>query len=55
MSHTNCEGVGCEAVSWSCGILGGLWCPSIRGGSVDGAHGDGGLRRSIPDSGGVRW
>ena len=34
---------------------GGLWCPSIRGESVDGAHGDGGLRRSIPDSGGVRW
>ena len=31
-------------------MLGGLWCPSIRGGSVDGAHGDGGLRRSIPDS-----
>ena len=30
-------------MSWSCGILGGLWCPSIRGGSVDGAHGEGGL------------
>ena len=33
----------------------GLWCPSIRGGVVDGAQGEGGLRRSIPDSGGVRW
>ena len=46
--------VGCVWVSGSCGVLVGLWCPSIRGGVVDGSHGEGGLRRSIPDSGGVR-
>jgi len=32
----------------------GLWCPRICGGVVVGAHGDGGLMRYIPDSGGVR-
>ena len=31
-----------------------LW-PSMRGGVVVGAQGDGGWVRSIPDIGGVRW
>ena len=37
------------------GFMCGLWCPSMRGGDVFGAHGEGGCRRSIPDMGGVRW
>ena len=37
------------------GLMCGLWCPSMRGGDVVGAHGEGGCRRSIPDMGGVRW
>ena len=36
-------------------LLAGMWCPRIRGGVVDGAQGDGGLIRNMPDSGGVRW
>jgi len=38
-----------------CVVICGLWCPSIRGGVSDGAQGDGGCRRMIPDSGGVCW
>ena len=38
-----------------CESLIGLWCPSMRGGVVVGAQGEGGRRRSIPDRGGVRW
>ena len=47
--------VDCIWVFGSCGVLIGLWCPSILGGVVDGSHGDGGLRRNIPDSGCGRW
>lgn len=32
----------------------GLWCPRIRGGVVEGAQGDGGFMRNMPDRGGVR-
>ena len=46
--------VGCLCVSRSCGGCTGLWCPSMRGGVVDGSQGEGGRRRSIPDRGGVR-
>ena len=39
-----------------CVFAPGLWCPSMRGGVVDGDQGEGGCRRIIPDSGGgVRW
>jgi len=33
----------------------GMWCPRIRGGVAEGAQGDGGFIRNMPDSGGVRW
>ena len=39
-----------ELYFW-CGYV----CPRMRGGVVDGIHGEGGFIRKIPDSGGVRW
>ena len=36
-------------------FVAGMWCPRIRGGVVEGAQGDGGFIRNMPDRGGVRW
>ena len=50
--------VSVRVLSDGCVYVLGLWCPRIPvcGGVVvgTGAHGDGGLMRYIPDSGGVR-
>lgn len=46
--------VGVCRVEGVCLYICGLWCPRMRGGFVDGSHGDGGLIRKIPDRGGVR-
>ena len=54
VSVCSCECGCCVRVSFKICIYG-LWWPSMRGGVVVGAHGDGGWVRKIPDIGGVRW
>lgn len=48
-----CECGCCVRVSFNMCVC--EWWPSMRGGVVVGAHGDGGRVRNIPDIGGVRW
>ena len=55
MSHSDYMWVGCDCLGLVVFRLGCGVRVYGRGEVVDCAQGEGGLRRSIPDSGGVRW